>query len=145
MGQGWWRGPAAGSPECQEALDGAGVMIGPPLPDGSCRYRLTDSRGHLTRLAAGPVDDPWCRAHWIAARLQAAIDAEGAAPPPPAFLAILNLTDDSFSDDAWTNHLQAAARRRIRGAGTLIYPRTCPAPPRKTAVQMNTTTTTTTT
>lgn len=123
VGQGWWRGPAAGSPECQEALDGAGVMIGPPLPDGSCRYRLTDSRGHLTRLAAGPVDDPWCRAHWIAARLQAAIDAEGAAPPPPAFLAILNLTDDSFSDGGQLGDaaalLGAAEARIAEGASWL--------------------------
>ena len=123
VGEGWWRGPAPGSAECEEALDGLGVVPGPGLPDGSACYRLLDDRGHLARLAAGPVDDPWCRAHWIVARLQGAIAAEGEPPPSPAFQAVLNLTEDSFSDGGELGDdgaiLERAEQRLAEGASWL--------------------------
>jgi len=96
---------------------------GPGLPDGSACYRLLDDRGHLARLAAGPVDDPWCRAHWIVARLQGAIAAEGEPPPSPAFQAVLNLTEDSFSDGGELGDdgaiLERAEQRLAEGASWL--------------------------
>lgn len=93
------------------------------MPDGSQCYRPCDDRGHLAELAAGPVDDPWRRAHWIAARVEAARAAMLEDPPPPVMLGILNLSPDSFSDGGELDGPAAAGARAAallaEGAGYL--------------------------
>ena len=116
LADGWWRGPAPLRPECAEALDTLGLVVGAPLPDGSVRYRRGDPPAPLEHLAGGPVDDPWCRAHWIAARIGAAADACAAPPPSPQFMAVLNLTPDSFSDGGQLPTPAAVAARAAERA-----------------------------
>ncbi|RMH01376.1 MAG: hypothetical protein D6702_11700, partial [Planctomycetota bacterium] len=86
LGDGWWRGPAPNGPECEEALAQLGLFAGPRLDDGAVAYRRAADVGADPDLAAGPTEDPWCRAHWIAARVAAAAAAEAAAAPPPRLL-----------------------------------------------------------
>lgn len=99
LGSGWWRAPAARTSTCEHRLRALGVLPGPELPDGAGAYRLLPGFGDPDpRRAAQDPDQPEARAHWIAARLAAAAGACAVPAPPPAFMAILNLTPDSFSD-----------------------------------------------
>jgi len=124
LGEGWWRGPACGATACQRALERLGLEPGGILPDGSQAYRLHSGSfpAALDPAAAGE-NDPAGRAAWIGLRIAAARAAWKARPPRPAFMAILNLTPDSFSDGGQL--LQAgvlereAARRVAEGAALL--------------------------
>ncbi len=75
------------------------MEAGDPLPDGSWTYRLAAGpRPVDPEAAAGDPEDPRARAHWIAARLDTARRAWARPLPAPVWMAILNLTPDSFSD-----------------------------------------------
>lgn len=117
LGGGWWRGPAPASGRCEHVLAGLGIEAGGPLPDSSWRLRLArDGTGPDLRAAAADPGDPAARAHWIAARLHAAREAWRAEPPVPEFMAVLNLTPDSFSDGGELlrpGALEQAARERL--------------------------------
>ncbi len=99
LGDGWWRGPACKSPACARALQQRGLEPGRLLPDGSQAFRPPDGPfpAEFLRTAADE-NDPAGRAAWIEARIAAGRAAWQTRPPRPAFMAILNLTPDSFSD-----------------------------------------------
>ncbi len=120
---GCWRGPAPASADDHRVLHNAGVEYVAQRADGSAAYRLPAAGpapwwvhgfvpGHAgsegvpraagaaeADRARGAILDPQReRGAWILARLAAAWHAHRAAPPQPQWMAILNLTPDSFSD-----------------------------------------------
>ena len=98
LGEGCWRAPAAKSGVCESTLLELGVQSLALLADGSASYAIHGLKDLLPPLTEGDVHDPAYRALWIAARLQAARSAMARPTQPPKFMAILNLTPDSFSD-----------------------------------------------
>ena len=124
IGEGWWRAPAARTGICQRALEELDFEVGPERTDGAGCYRFRDGAFAPERpLADGDPDDPVYRAHWIAARLFAAREAWRRPLPEPCFMAVLNLTPDSFSDGGDLQRpgalARAARRRHQEGAAWL--------------------------
>ncbi|MDA0666967.1 MAG: dihydropteroate synthase [Planctomycetota bacterium] len=98
LGEGCWRAPAAKSASCKSALREFGVESLGSLADGSASYAIHGLKDLLPPLPEGDVLDPAYRALWIASRLGAARTAMARPTKAPKFMAILNLTPDSFSD-----------------------------------------------
>jgi len=98
LGEGLWRAPAAKSRACQSTLQELGVQKWASLADGSAAYAIHGLQNSLPPLLQGDVHDPAYRALWIAARLESARTAMAQPAKTPKFMAILNLTPDSFSD-----------------------------------------------
>ncbi|KAA3604988.1 MAG: dihydropteroate synthase [Planctomycetota bacterium] len=124
IGAGWWRGPAPRTGVCERALAETGIIGGAELADGSFRYRfLPGAESPPLRNAAGDPDEPHTRASWIACRLFAARRAFLSPFHEPTFMAVLNLTEDSFSDGGTLNSPQAvyeaALQRQAEGATLL--------------------------
>ncbi|MBT3340928.1 MAG: dihydropteroate synthase [Planctomycetes bacterium] len=94
---GWWRGPKIARADC----DAIGLQHGGELPDGSQRLRPLDwlkfEQLHAPHLDANADCTPNSPG-WVAARLLSARHAFAAPRPAPTWMAILNLTPDSFSD-----------------------------------------------
>lgn len=98
LGEGCWRGPTPKSAACQTKLREFGIEFLNPLADGSASYSIHGLKDLLPPLPEGDVLDPAYRALWIASRLSCARTAMARFPQAPKFMAILNLTPDSFSD-----------------------------------------------
>lgn len=107
LGAGWWRGPAPPS-------DSTSSELGPwvELADGSAAYHLPP--GFIRQALKQPCDSLLPPAHRSAEQespaiaLTRALQACARPVPTPNWMAILNLTPDSFSDggrlldrDAW--------------------------------------------
>ncbi|MDA1260112.1 MAG: dihydropteroate synthase, partial [Planctomycetota bacterium] len=91
LGDGCWRGPAPGDASERGALEAHGWRAERALPDGSWAWR----RNAAARAECAPFDS----AAGIAAELERARVAEAEPyPDQPRWLAVLNLTPDSFSD-----------------------------------------------
>jgi len=97
LADGWWRGPAIPEVDAQ-AL---GIQLGGSLGDGSHRLRPLDWAALEQRVATAllsPSSIPTQSSTWVAARLVAGQHAFWQPRPAPRWMAILNLTPDSFSD-----------------------------------------------
>lgn len=112
---GTWRGPAPADPQSEQHLAQAGWTFLGLLEDGAGLYR--EPFGIPAELA------PQSAAHspnWILGRLHAGQAAMSAPLPEPKFLAILNLSPDSFSDGG-----QAAMASSGDGKHALLYRAQC--------------------
>lgn len=98
LGEGRWRAPASESDACLRQLAGYGVHALEGLADGSGCYAIHALQEYLPGLGEGSPKDPDYRALWIATRLAHARQAMAERVSAPQFVAILNLTPDSFSD-----------------------------------------------
>jgi|FLOH01.1.fsa_nt_gi dihydropteroate synthase len=97
---GTWRAPAPLSMACKGALAGMGIQYLEPFADGSARFHVQYDAALQTDIDYGDLENPAYRAMWIAGRLAAGKNAMASVPAAPQFMAILNLTEDSFSDGA---------------------------------------------
>ena len=100
LGNGLWRGPIS-SEEQRKSLGEFGLQVHKMLPDGSAAYFLGSkffadhsirpTRAELDRMDIGS-------ARWISARIHLGLRAFQKTPAPVSWMAVLNLTPDSFSD-----------------------------------------------
>jgi len=113
---GTWRGPAPEDAQAEQALARSGWTFLGTLPDGAGLYRppLTVQESPV------PVDLRPQSAAWILARLEAGFAAMAEPLPEPKFLAILNLSPDSFSDGG-----QASSAHLGAGKHALLYRAQC--------------------
>lgn len=113
---GTWRGPAPEDAQAEQVLARSGWTFLGTLPDGAGLYRppLTVQESSV------PVDMRPQSAAWILARLEAGFAAMAEPLPEPKFLAILNLSPDSFSDGG-----QAPAASLGEGKHALLYRAQC--------------------
>ena len=116
--EGWWRGPRENDPAILESLAEVGLASGPPRADGSSSWRPS----RIGEPLAVAIDHP-TRAFEIARKYNAALEEFFAPPPLPSFMAILNLTEDSFSDGGALLPAgaleEAATLRKAEGASWL--------------------------
>jgi dihydropteroate synthase len=116
--EGWWRGPRENDPAILESLAEVGLASGPPRADGSSSWRPS----RIGEPLAVAIDHP-TRAFEIARKYNAALEGFFAPPPLPSFMAILNLTEDSFSDGGALLPAgaleEAATLRKAEGASWL--------------------------
>jgi len=123
LGSGRWRAPAPQDPEGTAALARCGWHFLGKLADGSGCYqeaaRLPGS-GHDSTFGMPARQELVANAEGILDRLQAAQEAYAAPLPEPQLLAILNLSEDSFSD----GHLAASAPLG-QGKQALLYRAQC--------------------
>lgn len=130
LGDGWWRAPAPSTDRTsfvQKAAE-AGLHEAILLPDGSIALR-PDTGFIRQALAVESVhtaeDSPASQSEFelAVARIQAGIRAWDQPPSPPNWMAILNLTPDSFSDggrlDSEAALLEQAERAQAQGAAWL--------------------------
>ena len=110
---GLWRGPRPESKACEQALQKKGLVAVGESKDCATRYYLAPHfieapKENIT--FSGPVEvidltDPEARATWITQRIAVGLQSWKEFPQhPPAFMAILNLTPDSFSDGGTLTH-----------------------------------------
>jgi len=103
-GDGIWRGPLPQGKECLSQLNRLGLFVACEFADGSFGWKpqanwKRDIGDGLPVLANGEINDPHWRALWIATRIAVGMQNFANFPDqPPGFMAIMNLTPDSFSD-----------------------------------------------
>ncbi len=105
---GLWRGPQPQSKACEQALQKKGLTPVGESKDRATRYQLAP---HFTDAPKEELEkdidlaDPETRATWIVQRIAVGLQSWKQFPQnPPAFMAILNLTLDSFSDGGALTH-----------------------------------------
>jgi dihydropteroate synthase len=134
LGDGWWRAPAplANREHFLQLASDAGLREAVLLPDGSLALR-PDARFVRQALALktdrSPADPSnfeeksWADLSFAIARIEAGIRAVEQPPGAPNWMAILNLTSDSFSDggelQTETALLAQAERAKAQGAAWL--------------------------
>ena len=96
--QGLWRGPAPGPESYTEVHSDLGLRAVVSLADGAWCWQANEDLHFETARVHEDPQDPQARPHWIASRIAAGRSAFQAAFPTLSWMAILNLTDDSFSD-----------------------------------------------
>lgn len=134
LGDGWWRAPAPRTDQSefiQRAAD-AGLREAILLPDASIalrpearfvRHALAQEAQHASSAPAILSQTPEHALTFAIARIEAGIRALEQPPSPPNWMAILNLTPDSFSDGGQLNSeaalLKQAERAKAQGAAWL--------------------------
>ena len=114
--KGLWRGPAPDTGSPTEPYSELGLTPVATLADDSWSWQAQETLIFEDELALEDPQDPQTRPHWIAARIAAARRATQAAFHPLTWMAILNLTADSFSDGG---ELGGLAQIQARAAARL--------------------------
>lgn len=94
LGDGCWRGPSPHDARLRDGLRARGWRDERALPDGSWAWRLAPA----TDAPDAPVDPEHPAGRWATRFAQARAAHAAPFPAQPRWLAILNLTPDSFSD-----------------------------------------------